>query len=193
MLYYYPIPIRHVLVLAAILIQVAISSAQAAEKVVPKKTPTGDEKIQVTADQLLSSSHENYAEFIGNVEAHRGAVVIKSDRLRIYYKNPQGRSKNPAIGEESIQKIIAMGNVNIWTEDRVAETDRAEWSVTDRILVLTGKNSKVTSGNSFITGSKITLYQVDGRIKVEGHNGQRVKATFFQGEEETAKGVEKKP
>ena len=89
------ISIRHVFVLAAALTQVAISSAQAAEKVVSKKTPTGDEKIQITADQLLSSSRDNYAEFIGNVEVHRGAFVIKSDRLRIYYKNLGGRSNNP--------------------------------------------------------------------------------------------------
>ncbi len=192
-LFYHRKPIRHVLVLAAALIQVTISSAQAAEKVASKKTPPGDEKIQITADQLLSSSQDNYAEFIGNVEAHQGAFVIKSDRLRIYYKNLQGRSKNPAMGEESIEKIIALGHVKIWSDDRVAETDRAEWSVTDRIIVLSGENSKVTSGNNFITGSKITLYQVDGRIKVEGHNGQRVKATFYQGKKETAKDVEEKP
>jgi len=102
MLYYHRIPIRYVLVLAAALIQVTISSAQAAEKVAPKKTQTDDEKIQITADQLLSSSQDNYAEFIGNVEVHQGAFVLKSDRLRIYYKNLQGGSKNPAMGEESI-------------------------------------------------------------------------------------------
>ena len=187
------ISIRHVFVLAAALTQVAISSAQAAEKVVSKKTPTGDEKIQITADQLLSSSRDNYAEFIGNVEVHRGAFVIKSDRLRIYYKNLKGRSNNPDMGEESIEKIIALGHVKIWSDDRVAETDRAEWSVTEGIIVLSGDNSRVTSGKNFIAGSKITLYQADGRIKVEGHDGQRVKATFYQGKKETTKGVEKKP
>lgn len=193
MLYYHRIPIMYVLVLAAVLIQVTISSGHAAEKVASKKPPPGDEKIQITADQLLSSSQDNYAEFIGNVEAHQGDFVIKSDRLRIYYKNLQGRSKKPAMGRESIEKIIAMGHVKIWSDDRVAETDRAEWSMADRIIVLLGENSKVTSGNNFITGSKITLYQVDGRIKVEGHNGQRVKATFYQGKKESAKGVKKKP
>jgi lipopolysaccharide export system protein LptA len=193
MLNYHRISIRHVLVLVAALIQVTVPSAQAAEKVAAKNAPTGDEKIQITADQLLSSSQDNYAEFIGNVEVHRGAFVIKSDRLRIYYKNLKGRSKNPAMGEESIEKIIALGHVKIWSDDRVAETDRAEWSMTDRIIVLSGENSKVTSGDNFITGSKITLYQVDGRIKVEGHNGQRVKATFYQGKKETTKGVEEKP
>ena len=190
MRYHHRLPIRHVIFLAAVLIQATISSAQAAEKVAPKNTQTGDEKIQITADQLLSSSQEKYAEFIGNVEVHQGAFVVKSDRLRIYYKNLQGGSKNPAMGEESIEKIIAMGHVKIWSDDQVAETDRAEWSVTDRIIVLSGENSKVTSGNNFITGSKITLYQADGRIKVEGDKGQRVKATFYQDKKETTKGLE---
>ena len=193
MCYYHRIPIRLVLVLAAALIQATISSAQVAEKVASKKPPAGDEKIQITADQLLSSSQDNYAEFIGNVEARQGAFVIKSDRLRIYYKNLQGRPKNPAMGSESIEKIIASGHVKIWSDDRVAETDRAEWSVTDRIIVLSGENSKVTSGDNFITGSRITFYQVDGSIKVEGHNGQRVKATFYQGKKKSANGVEEKP
>jgi lipopolysaccharide export system protein LptA len=193
MLYHHGTPIRHVLVLAAALIQVTISSALAADKVLTKKTPTVDEKIQITADQLLSSSQEKYVEFIGNVEVHQGAFVIKSDRLLIYYKNLQSGSKNPAMDQDSIEKIIALGHVKIWSDDRVAETDQAEWSMTDRIIVLSGNNSKVTSGDNFITGSKITLYQVDGRIKVEGHNGQRVKATFYQGNKETTKGVEEKP
>ena len=185
MLDYHRIPIRQVLVIVAVLILATISSAQTAEKTAPQKSPSGEEKIQITADQLLTNSQDNYAEFIGNVEARQGSFVIKSDKLRIYYKNFQSGSKGSAMGEESIEKIIALGQVKIWSDDRVAETDRAEWSVTDKIIVLSGKNSKVTSGDNSITGSKITFHQGDGRIKVEGHNGQRVKATFYQGKKET--------
>jgi lipopolysaccharide export system protein LptA len=182
-----------VLVLAAVLLQGLISSGQAAEKVTSKKKQAGDEKIQITADQLLSSSQDNYAEFIGNVETRQGAFVIKSEKLRIYYKNLQGGPKNPGLGAESIEKIIATGHVKIWSDDRIAETERAVWSVTDRIIVLSGENSKVTSGENYITGSRITFYQEDGRIKVEGQNGQRVKATIYPGKNQTIQGAEKKP
>jgi lipopolysaccharide export system protein LptA len=182
-----------VLVLAAVLFQGLNPSVQAAEKGVSKKNQSGDEKIQITADQLLSSSQDKVAEFIGNVEARQGAFVIKSDRLRIYYENLQSGPKNPGLGQESIEKIIATGHVKIWLNDRIAETERAVWSVTERILVLSGENSKVTSGENYITGSRITFYQSDGRIKVEGQKGRRVKATFYQGQDETIRGVEKTP
>ena len=182
-----------VLVMAAVLLQGLTPSVQGAETGVAKKNQAGDEKIQITADQLLSSSKDNYAEFIGNVEARQGAFVIKSDRLRIYYKNLQSGPKNPGLGQESIDKIVATGRVKIWSDDRMAETERAVWSVTEKILVLSGENSKVTSGENYITGSRITFYQVDGRIKVEGQKGKRVKATFYQDQDEPIQGVETKP
>ncbi len=169
------------------------ATAVCAEETAPmRKATQSEERIQITADELISSNQDNYAEFIGNVEAAQGNFVIKSDRLRIYYKNISGGSKKSPIGEEAIEKIIASGNVKIWSEDRVAETHRAEYSVADMVLVLSGENSKIQSGKNFVTGSKIILYRKDGRIKVEGGNGKRVKAIFYQSESAGSEGVEKK-
>jgi lipopolysaccharide export system protein LptA len=175
------------------LVQVITTSGHAAETASAEERPQSGQKIQITADELISSGQDNYAEFIGNVEVIQGTFLIKSDRLRIYYKSFKGDSKTLLLGEESIEKIIATGNVRIWSDDRRAETDQAEYSPVDMVLVLSGENSTVTSGKNSVTGSKITLYRRDGRIKVEGSSGKRVKAIFHQGEQAESESAGEKP
>lgn len=176
-----------------VLVQVIIILGHAAETVSTDKRPQSGQKIQITADELISSGQDNYAEFIGNVEVIQGTFLIKSDRLRIYYKSFKVDSKTPSMGEESIEKIIAYGNVRIWSDDRRAEADQAEYSLADMVLVLSGDNSTVTSGKNSVTGSKITLCRRDGRIKVEGSSGKRVKAIFYQGEKAESESAGEKP
>jgi lipopolysaccharide export system protein LptA len=173
-----------VLFITAVFFQLTITAGFAADNRQPKKKEAGEDKIQITADQLISSGRDNYAEFTGNVELTQGTFVLKSDRLRVYYKSADGFSKNSAFGEQSIEKLIAYGNVTIRSDDRTAVTEQAEYSMSDGIVVLTGENSKVISGKNIITGSKITLYRVEGRVKVESGPGRRVKATFYQEKKE---------
>lgn len=135
--------------------------------------------IEITADQLVSHGQENYAEFIGNVEAVQGNFTIRSDKLRIYYRRAAGGSPKAAPGAESIERITANGNVRIFSESRRAETDRAEYRVEDETVVLSGENSLVTDGKNTLTGSKITWNRVSGQISVEGGEQHRVKAVFF--------------
>jgi lipopolysaccharide export system protein LptA len=172
--------IGFVLLITSVFLLLTINSAFGADKQKLKKKDSGEDKIQISADQLMSSGRDNYAEFIGNVEMTQGAFVLKSDRLRIYYKSAGGFSKNATFGEQSIERLVAYGNVTIRSDDRTAITDQAEYSIPDGVLVLTGENSKVISGKNTITGSKITLYRMEGRVKVESGPGRRVKATFYQ-------------
>ncbi len=67
-------------------------------------------------------------------------------------------------------------------DNRVAVTQQAVYITESRILILTGTGSKVTSGNNSISGSKITLYRVDGRITVESSSEKRVEAVFYSEE-----------
>jgi lipopolysaccharide export system protein LptA len=172
------------LLITSVFFQLTITAGFAADTREPKKREAGEDKIQITADQLMSSGRDNYAEFIGNVELTQGTLVLKSDRLRIYYKSADGFSKNSAFGEQSIEKLVAYGNVIIRSDDRTAVTEQAEYSMSDKVIVLTGENSRVISGKNIIAGSKITLYRMEGRVKVESGPGRRVKATFYQEKKE---------
>jgi lipopolysaccharide transport protein LptA len=148
------------------------------------KTETSDTKsenmpIVITAEQLDSDNKAKFAEFIGNVKAIQANFVITSDKLRIYYKGELLNSEKEQNDEEMLKKIVATGNVNITSEQFIAKAEKLEYDTASMTIVLIGENSTVINGKNSITGSKIILYQKDGRIKVLGGKNKRIKAEFF--------------
>lgn len=141
-----------------------------------------NEKIYITADKLISDNKAGYAEFIGNVRAKQDETVITAERIKIFFKKHLADKNKPVIGQESIHQIVANGNVKIEFDNRVAESQQAVYNTEKRMLVLSGANSKIISGNDTITGEKITFYRTDGRIAVEGGSKERVEAVFYAGE-----------
>lgn len=148
----------------------------AADGPVIEKTPEKS-KIHITADTLTTDSQSNFAEFKGNVRATQEETVIIADSLKIYYKRGQGSTP----GASAITKIIATGNVKITFDEKVAVTEKAVYTAKTRVMVLSGPNSKITSGKDSLSGEKITYYRDDGRIRVESGKKQRVEAVFFSG------------
>ena len=157
-----------------------LSSGGFAEELSQKKsTNQADEQIQIVADKLITNRAEKFAEFVGDVQASQGNLVINSEHLRIYYRDDPNRNKNQIAGQESIKRIVASGNVQVSFEEYTADTDQAEYNQDTRILVLTGENSIMTSGKNTLTGSKISVDRKNGQIKVEGIPQKRVKAVFY--------------
>jgi len=148
------------------------------------KAETSDAKsenspIIITAEQLDSDNKAKFAEFIGNVKATQADFVITSDKLRIYYKGELLNSEKKGNDEEVLKKIVATGNVKITSDQYIAKTEKLEYDTASMTIILTGENSTVINGKNSITGSKIILYQKDGRIKVLGSKNKRIKAEFF--------------
>jgi len=141
-----------------------------------------DKMISISSDKLLSNSEENYAEFIGNVKAIQGTSVITATRLKIYYNKGLSDNKDITASEESINKIVANGNVKIEFDNKTIETENAVYKTAKRVLVLSGANSKIISGNNSIAGSKITLYRDSGLIQVDSNSEKRVEALIYPGE-----------
>jgi lipopolysaccharide export system protein LptA len=141
---------------------------------------TRDEPIQITADQLISDNKEQWAEFIGNVKAVQADWVITSDKLRIYYAGDLLNSEEKSnTAEQSLKKIVATGNVKIISEQYSADAEMAEYDTQSMTIILSGEDAKLFSGKNSITGSKIILYQKEGRVKVEGSKNKRIKAVFY--------------
>ena len=142
------------------------------------------EKIHITSDKLVSGGDQRYVEFIGDVKATQGDSEILCDILKVYYKkdsvNPDG---TPASDEQSLKKIVATGNVKIKLDAKDVETQEAVYMVEERIIILTGENSKIISGTDSVAGSRITLYRDSGRMKVESTTKKRVEAIFYSGEQ----------
>jgi lipopolysaccharide transport protein LptA len=153
----------------------------------PKNTP-----IIITAEQLDSDNKAKFAEFSGDVKATQADFVITSDKLRIYYKGELLNTEKKGNDEEVLKKIVATGNVEITTDQYIAKTEKLEYDRASMTIILTGENSTVIDGKNSITGSKIILYQKDGRVKVLGSQKKRIKAEFFsKGETADAFKVEK--
>ncbi len=138
-----------------------------------------DEQIQIVADKLITNNAEKFAEFVGDVRASQGNLVITSELLRIYYKDNADRNEEQTGSQELIKRVVASGNVVVSSEKYKAETDRVEYDLDTRVLVLIGENSTVTSGKNILTGSKITVNRKNGQIKVESSPQKRVKAVFY--------------
>ena len=145
----------------------------------PQTGQPDNEPIQIVADQLISYNEDKYAEFVGNVKVTQGEFTITSDKLRIYYQGELLENEKKGSDEELLKKIIATGNVKISSEQYNAETDKAEYDTAEKTVILSGENSKVISGKNSITGSKITLNQKSGQVKVESSGTKRIKAEFF--------------
>jgi len=164
-----------------------ISLSHASDDPLPKNIKKETNKIRITADRLVGSYDRNYAEFTGSVEAVYGNFIIKSDSLKIYYKRDPGKKEKPRASEESVDKIIANGNVKIWADSKVATTQHAVYKTDTMVLVLTGENSTVTSNKNYISGSKITINRSNNTVKVESSVENRVKALFYSTKELSSK------
>ena len=157
------------------------SAAFAADKPKADKSDTKPENtpIVITAERLVSDNKAKFAEFIGNVKATQADFVITSDKLRIYYKGELLNTEKKESDEDILKKIVATGNVQITTDQYIAITEELEYDRASMEITLTGENSSVKYGKDSITGSKIILYQNDGRVKVLGSEKNRIKAEFF--------------
>lgn len=183
------LPIPYYLALPFFVIS-ALSSLAFAQEMNLTKAPS-KEKIHVTADSLTSESNAKVAEFKGNVKVTQGNFVINSDSLKIYYKE-SGEEKKAGT-TESIDKIFAIGNVKIESEEATAFSEQAEYDTNTMIMVLTGENSRVLDKKNSVTGSRITLNRKDGLVKAVGDSKKRVKAVFYPDEKTTpGKEAEKK-
>ena len=134
-----------------------------------------DSPLNVTSDSMLAKKIASTIEFKGNVIVTRDDSIIHADSITMFFKKETGKNKEENKEKKNkIEKIIATGNVKYFSGERKAFADKAVYTYDTEILVLTGNMPKVITGENSVTGKKITLFQKDGRIIIEGG----VNATF---------------
>ena len=116
------------------------------------------------------------------MRASQGTFFINADHLRIYYQAASDSAAGGATGQESIQQVVATGNVTLSTGQYTGETDRAEYDLDTQVLVLIGESSVVKSERNILTGSKIIVDRKTGQMSVESDPQKRVKAVFYPDE-----------
>jgi lipopolysaccharide export system protein LptA len=134
-------------------------------------------KIQITARRLISDLSDKEAEFIGDVTARQGNTQITADSLKVFFGAASDAENTTPT--QSLEKLVATGNVEIKFDNRVAVAQQAVYITAQRLMVLTGPNAMITDGENTISGETITFYRDDGRFTVEGGTGGRVKAVIL--------------
>ncbi len=160
------------------------ASLAAADTALPADTrqKPRNERIQVEAERLVADETARTAVFSGNVRAVQGEARITAESLTIHYTvnddaSPDGDTAGGVMGGKgTIEKIIAQGKVHIHFQDMDAAGARAEYSLAERVLVMTGPGAMVSRrGTGTMRGGVITVYRNDGRIQFDGG----VKGEFF--------------
>jgi lipopolysaccharide export system protein LptA len=134
------------------------------------------QSIEIRSDKLLSVNEGKKFIFSGNVVSTWGDLEIKSDILEVY-ANPKSKvdrkkaTEDVGQARQDLDKIIAIGNVDITKGDRRAKGDRAHYDNKKQIIIITGEpNAIAWEGENIIRGKKMTfllekdLFQVEGRV-----------------------------
>ena len=130
-----------------------------------KNETKSDSPLNVTSDSMLAKKIASTIEFKGNVVVTRDDYIIHADSITMFFTK---KTKTNAKEKNKIDKIIATGNVKFISGKRKAYAGRAVYTYKNEVLVLTENNPKVITDGNSVTGEKITVFQRDDRITIEG-------------------------
>ncbi len=161
------------------LISPPISAADTA-KPQSNSQSTKDKKLHITSDSMLVEKESSIITFSGNVVATQGDSVIKADKISVALFTDKDKKDSASDIKQEIKSLTASGNVRLSSANRTATSEKAVYTSTDQKIVLTGDSNfpRVMTGESYITGKTITLFQNSGKVIVEGGKEQRVEALF---------------
>jgi lipopolysaccharide transport protein LptA len=132
---------------------------------------TENDTVQVTADRMVSESRSDQVVFTGNVEAQRGDLYVKADRLEV----KQDRQT------KKMAQMVAIGNVFIRRGEQTATSERATFFETEQKAVLTG-NPHAWEGNTEVWGEEMVFLLAEGNMIVTGGT-QRVRVQLLPAHE----------
>ncbi|OIN97601.1 hypothetical protein AUJ66_02640 [Candidatus Desantisbacteria bacterium CG1_02_38_46] len=124
-----------------------------------------EEPILITSDKVEYLDKKKEGEFVGNVKARQGRLLLTASKLRVILD---------ANGKK-IQQIIATGLVKLVQGDLTAMSEEANFYNEEQKVILTGKPQAFSRSNKF-SGEKITVYLKEDRIVIE----TKVKGVIIQ-------------
>ena len=154
-------------VVGAALLAVALFANLAEAAEAAPEPSAQNEMVQVTADRMVSDSRSDQVVFTGNVEARRGGLYVKADRLEI----TQDRAT------KKMAQMVAIGNVFIQRGEQSATAERATFLETEQKAVLTG-NPHAVEGSTEVWGDEMVFFLTEGNMIVTGGT-QRVRVQLI--------------
>lgn len=168
-------------ILSLLLLLPGLTTAAEKEAAPPAEN---SQPIHIEADRMVSLKKENAVIFTGSVDAKQGGLLIRSDKMTVYYLSTEDKKKLPKGDTRKLKKLYAEGNVEIQNDGWLATGNNMEYFEIERKVHLTG-DAKAWQDNNLVTGQSIFLFLETGKTIVEKgeEKGGRVKATFTPGGE----------
>lgn len=146
---------------------------------IPEKETKGSNELtqtslEVISDKMVAQQDKSMVEFIGNARAIREDSIVLADSIKIFFHTDKTKTE----GQNNVKEIVSTGNVEYTSGERKAFADKAVYTVETEILVLTGKSPRLVTGESHVTGKKITLFRKEDKVLVESDSNTRVQAIF---------------
>jgi lipopolysaccharide export system protein LptA len=150
-----------------------------------------DARTTITSQRMTVRNQENKAIFEGAVILTKGALVVHSDVMVVFFKPvdpPSGKPSDsaastmpgpmaahsgarsedlPVMSNRAVSTIEATGKVKIFKADGQATCRKAVYDGATEKIVLTGEPVAWQKGTR-VTGQKITMFLAEDRSVVEG-------------------------
>ncbi|MCL7404467.1 MAG: lipopolysaccharide transport periplasmic protein LptA [Marivivens sp.] len=121
--------------------------------------------VEIASESLTVNRESGSAVFTGDVVIAQGKLRLSAESVEVIYLEASG----------DISRLLAEGHVIFVTENDAAQSDQAEYNLTDRRLVMTG-NVILTQGASTIASDRMTVNLDTGEAQLDG----RVRTTLTQ-------------
>ncbi len=116
-----------------------------------------DLPVEVTSDNLAVDQETGTAVFTGNVVIGQGEMRLSAPRVLVVYDE----------GQSAIERMEATGGVTLVSGPDAAESDRADYSIKDGVIVMTG-NVLLDQGPNALSADRMTVQLDDGTAQMSG-------------------------
>ena len=145
-----------------------VHSAENAPEIDSSRIP-----VKITSEKMVYDEKGGTVVFTKDVIAEHGELTLWADKLTAYLTD-----KNKSAGGESIDRIVAEGNVHAKKGTTEGSSGKLTYVIATEFLKME-KNPKLKDGVNSLSGRIINYYARENRSEVIGGKGQRVRAIFL--------------
>ena len=113
--------------------------------------------VEVTSDTLSVDQDSGTAVFSGNVVIGQGEMRLSAARVLVVYNE----------GQSAIDRMEATGGVTLVSGPDTAESERADYSITDGVIVMSG-NVLLDQCLNALMADRMTVQLTDGTAQMSG-------------------------
>ena len=161
--------------------------AQAVESTISKtRGDTPAVPTTITSNKMTVRNQANQAIFEGSVVLTRGPLIVKSDKMVVFFQSKNNPASKAEVSEKtesqgtvsspsnrSIEKVEATGHVKITQDNGTATCQKAVYVHAEEKIILTGDPVAWEKGTR-VSGKLITIYLEEERSVVEGDSHVRI-------------------